>query len=92
MWSRCRGECGEFERFSGERRDTRTVSIEKMAGSTGLEPATSGLTERDAREPAAFRKCRNYLASIADRVRRRYRDAVGSSRRKWGRFGGPRAR
>ena len=37
-----------------------------MAGSTGLEPATSGLTERDAAEPSVRSKWRNSFSSFAD--------------------------
>jgi len=40
----------------------------ELAGSTGLEPATSGLTERTSVELAASWKCCNSLASQTNRV------------------------
>jgi hypothetical protein len=59
-----------------------------MAGSTGLEPATSGLTERSAVEPAppGSAVTRSLLKRITSRPSH---GALGSSRGKWGVFGRP---
>jgi hypothetical protein len=55
---------GKLEGATG-RRPLQPVGF--MAGSTGLEPATSGLTERDADEPSVLSKWGNLFTSLAVR-------------------------